>query len=137
MDNITLLEGDITDQGSVIQALKSCNPDEIYNLAAQSFVYASWKQPILTQNVTGAGALNVFEAARTVCEDAKIYQASSSEMFGKVIESPQNENTRFHPRSPYGCSKCFAHYSAVNNRESAIEPNKRYKTLLSFIFRVI
>ena len=118
LDDITIHEGDLTDQGSLTRAFKETHPDEIYNFGSQSFVYASWYQPVLTANVTAIGALNVFEAARMVAEDAKIYQASSSEMFGKVTESPQNEDTRFHPRSPYGVAKVFAHNSAVNYRES-------------------
>lgn len=118
LDDITIHEGDLTDQGSITRALSESEPDEIYNFGSQSFVYASWHQPVLTANVTAIGALNVFEAARMVAEDSKIYQASSSEMFGKVSETPQNENTRFYPRSPYGVAKVFAHNSAINYRES-------------------
>lgn len=110
-------EGDITDLSSLLRIFKNVQPDEIYNLAAQSFVGASWNQPILTSNVTGMGALNVFEAARQVCPNTRIYQASSSEMFGGDIY-PQDETTRFSPRSPYGVSKLFAHEMARIYRES-------------------
>jgi GDPmannose 4,6-dehydratase len=115
---VTLLEGDLTDQSSLGVALQVAQPDEIYNLAAQSFVAASWNQPILTGDVTGLGVIRLLEAVRYFCRGAKVYQASSSEMFGTAKESPQNENTPFHPRSPYACSKVFAHHTAVNYRES-------------------
>lgn len=118
LDKIELIYGDIMDMGSLILAIQKSNPDEIYNLAAQSFVGSSFVMPVLTSQVTGLGALNLFEAARLTKKDAKIYQASSSEMFGKVRETPQNELTPFHPRSPYAFAKTFAHYSAVNYRES-------------------
>ena len=115
---ITMLEGDITDQSSLNVALQAAQPDEIYNLAAQSFVPTSWNQPILTGDVTGLGALRLLEAARHVSKNARIYQASSSEMFGAINECPQNEKTKFYPRSPYACAKVFAHHTAVNYRES-------------------
>jgi len=118
MNDITLVEGDLMDQSSLNMAISQKQPDEIYNLAAQSFVGTSWTQPILTAEITGIGAVRVFEAAKQYCHDAKIYQASSSEMFGKVQETPQNENTMFYPRSPYGCSKLYAHWMAINYRES-------------------
>ena len=117
-NRIILLEGDLTDQSSLGSALQSTQPDEIYNLAAQSFVDTSWKQPSLTGDVTGLGAARLLEAARQFCKDAKIYQASSSEMFGTAEEPLQNEETKFHPRSPYACAKVYAHHMAVNYRES-------------------
>lgn len=117
-DKITLIEGDLVDQTSLNSIMPKINPDEIYNLAAQSFVGTSWTQPILTSEVTGMGAVRVFEAAKTHNIDAKIYQASSSEMFGKVQETPQNEKTMFCPRSPYGCAKLYAHWMSTNYRES-------------------
>lgn len=115
---MTLLEADLTDQSSLATALQTTQPDEVYNLAAQSFVATSWNQPTLTGDVTGLGAARLFEAVRQFCREAKVYQASSSEMFGAADESPQNENTRFHPRSPYACAKVYAHHMAVNYRES-------------------
>lgn len=115
--NMHYHDGDITDLSSLVRLFKQVQPDEIYNLAAQSFVGASWNQPILTSNVTGMGALNVFEAARQVCPEARIYQASTSEMFGGDIY-PQDENTVFNPRSPYGVAKLFAHNMARIYRES-------------------
>lgn len=117
-DRVTLLEADLTDQSSLATALQTTQPDEVYNLAAQSFVATSWNQPTLTGDVTGLGAARLFEAVRQFCKEAKVYQASSSEMFGATDESPQNENTRFHPRSPYACAKVYAHHMAVNYRES-------------------
>lgn len=117
-DKITLLDGDISDLSSIISVIKQVAPDEIYNLAAQSFVGTSFVEPILTSEVTGIGALNIYEATRLFKPDTKIYQASSSEMFGKVREIPQNEKTPFYPRSPYGVAKVFAHHAAVNYRES-------------------
>lgn len=116
--NFNYIELDLTDLGSCIRALKEIKPDEVYNLAAQSFVSASFYQPSLTADVTGKGILNVLEAMKLTGTSAKIYQASSSEMFGKVCETPQNEDTKFNPRSPYGVAKVFAHYMAVNYRES-------------------
>ncbi|MEN3009741.1 MAG: GDP-mannose 4,6-dehydratase [Candidatus Bipolaricaulaceae bacterium] len=118
LDRVILLEGDLTDFTSLQVALDTAQPDEIYNLAAQSFVGTSWKQPILTGDVTGLGAVRLFEAARWVCPKAKIYQASSSEMFGHAIEVPQRETTPFNPQSPYACAKVFAHHMAINYRKS-------------------
>ena len=118
LNKITLLEGDLTDQSSLDLAVSYSQPTEIYNLAAQSFVGTSWTQPILTTEVTGLGAVRVFEAVKNNCHDAKVYQASSSEMFGKVQETPQNETTMFYPRSPYGCAKLYAHWMGINYRES-------------------
>jgi GDPmannose 4,6-dehydratase len=118
ISRVTMLEGDITDQSSLNMALQTAQPDEIYNLAAQSFVPTSWNQPILTGDVTGLGALRLLEAARHISKNARIYQASSSEMFGAIDESPQNERTKFYPRSPYACAKVFAHHTAINYRES-------------------
>lgn len=117
LDRFFIEEGDITDLASLIRIFKRIQPNEIYNLAAQTFVAVSWDQPILTSNVTGLGALNVFEAARQVCPKARIYQASSSEMFDGV-SFPQNEETPLKPRSPYGVSKLFAHEMARIYRES-------------------
>jgi len=113
------IEGDMTDLSSLVRALKESNADEVYNLAAQSFVGTSWNQPILTAQSTGIGALNVLEAVRMVKPEAKYYQASTSEMFGGMPEYPlQSEETPFHPRSPYGVSKLFAHWMTRNYRES-------------------
>src|SRR5215472_6117305 len=117
-DQLRFVEGDLTDQSSLDQALQQIQPEEVYNLAAQSFVPVSWNQPVLTGDVTGLGVLRVLEAIRRHCPKAKFLQASSSEMFGKVSESPQSESTRFHPRSPYGVAKVFAHHITVNYRES-------------------
>jgi GDPmannose 4,6-dehydratase len=118
LDKIILVEGDLTDQSSLNNAMKEVQPDEVYNLAAQSFVGTSWNQPVLTGDVTGMGAVRLLEAVRHFCKDARFYQASSSEMFGKVQEAPQNENTKFYPRSPYGCAKVYAYWMCVNYRES-------------------
>lgn len=115
---VTLIDGDLTDISSLIRALNKSQADEVYNLAAQSFVATSWEQPILTANVTGIGALNVLEAIRLTNSDIRFYQASSSEMFGLAEESVQSETTRFHPRSPYGVAKVFAHWMTINYRES-------------------
>ncbi len=117
-DRVRLVEGDLMDQGSLDQTLQQIQPDEVYNLAAQSFVPVSWNQPALTADTTGLGALRVLEAIRKHSPKARFLQASSSEMFGKVVESPQSETTRFHPRSPYGVAKVFAHHITVNYRES-------------------
>jgi GDPmannose 4,6-dehydratase len=117
-DEITLVSGDLLDQGSLISTLQEYQPDEVYNLAAQSFVPASWKQPVFTGNVTALGVTRMLEAIRTVDESMRFYQASSSEMFGKVREVPQNENTPFYPRSPYGVAKVYGHWITVNYRES-------------------
>lgn len=119
LDKITLMEGDLTDQSSLNNAVKEAQPDEVYNLAAQTFVGTSWNQPVLTGDVTGIGAVRILEAVRHFGKsNTKVYQASSSEMFGKVSEWPQNENTKFYPRSPYGCAKAYAHWMCVNYRES-------------------
>jgi len=118
VDRIKFVEGDLTDQGSLDEAVQVTKPDEIYNLAAQSFVPVSWNQPVLTADVTGVGALRVMEAIRKHAPKAKFLQASSSEMFGKVREKPQSEITPFHPRSPYGVAKVFSHHITVNYRES-------------------
>lgn len=117
-DKITLVQGDLLDELSLIHIMKEIKPDEIYNLAAMSFVPTSWSHPILTGEFTGIGVTKVLEAMRFVCPDAKFYQASSSEMFGKVQEVPQTEKTPFYPRSPYGVSKVYGHYITVNYRES-------------------
>jgi GDPmannose 4,6-dehydratase len=116
--DVTLLDGDVTDQGSMVRALRTAEPDEVYNLAAQSFVGASWQQPALTAEVTGVGAVNVLEAVRHVNPKIRFYQASTSEMFGLAQEEPQSETTPFHPRSPYAVSKLLAHWMTVNYRES-------------------
>jgi GDPmannose 4,6-dehydratase len=118
LDRLNVMEGDLTDQSSLDSLLQQFQPDEIYNLAAQSFVPASWTQPVLTADVTGIGVLRVLESMRRHCPKARFVQASSSEMFGKVRETPQNERTAFYPRSPYGVSKVFGHYITVNYRES-------------------
>src|SRR5215203_3005233 len=107
---IHLHQADLLDQLSIIDVMKECNPDEVYNLAAQSFVPTSWKQPVLTAEFTAVGVTRVLEAIRQVDPLIRFYQASSSEMFGKVREVPQTELTPFYPRSPYGVSKVFAHY---------------------------
>ncbi|HVZ58508.1 MAG TPA: GDP-mannose 4,6-dehydratase [Patescibacteria group bacterium] len=117
-DRITLVSGDLLDQGSIIDAIKKSEPDELYNLAAQSFVKASWEQPVLTGEFTGISVTRVLEAIRQTDKNIKFYQASSSEMFGKVTEIPQKETTRFYPRSPYGVAKVYGHYITVNYRES-------------------
>lgn len=118
MDRITLAEGDLTDQSSLDHVISSVKPDEVYNLAAQSFVPVSWSQPVLTGDVTGLGVVRILEAIRKHHPKAKFLQASSSEMFGKVREMPQNEKTPFYPRSPYGAAKVFGHHITVNYRES-------------------
>jgi len=118
IDQIELFSADLLDQGSMTDAIKKFKPDEVYNLAAQSFVKASWDQPVLTGEFTALGVTRVLEAIRTVNPKIKFYQASSSEMFGKVTETPQKETTRFHPRSPYGVAKVYGHYITVNYRES-------------------
>ncbi|MDP4096274.1 GDP-mannose 4,6-dehydratase [Paenibacillus sp. P96] len=115
---IEFIEGDLQDQGSLIQAIKKSNPDEVYNLAAQSFVATSWEQPVLTGQATAIGVTNVLEALRAAKPEARFYQASSSEMFGKVVETPQRESTPFYPRSPYGVAKVYGHWITVNYRES-------------------
>jgi GDPmannose 4,6-dehydratase len=117
-EKIKFVEGDLTDQGSLIAALQQIQPQEVYNLGAQSFVPVSWNQPVLTADVTALGVLRVLEAIRQHSPKTRFLQASSSEMFGKVIEKPQTERTPFHPRSPYGVAKVFAHHLTVNYRES-------------------
>ena len=117
-DKIQLIPGDLLDQQSLITAIEKSNPDEIYNLAAQSFVETSWSQPVLTGEFTALGVTRMLEVLRQVKPKAKFYQASSSEMFGKVKETPQNENTPFHPRSPYGVAKVYGHWITINYRES-------------------
>jgi GDPmannose 4,6-dehydratase len=118
IDRVSLVEGDLTDQSSLDHVIQAVQPDEVYNMAAQSFVPASWSQPVLTADVTGLGVVRVLEAIRKHQPKARFLQASSSEMFGKVQESPQNESTQFYPRSPYGAAKVFAHHITVNYRES-------------------
>lgn len=118
VNDITLLQGDLMDQHSLTYAIKDSEPDEIYNLAAQSFVPTSWNQPVLTGEFTALGVTRVLEAMRIAKPNAKFYQASSSEMFGKVQETPQDENTPFYPRSPYGVAKVYGHWITVNYRES-------------------
>lgn len=117
-DDVTLVSGDLLDQGSLISILQEYRPDEVYNLAAQSFVPASWKQPVFTGDVTALGVTRMLEAIRTVDRNVRFYQASSSEMFGKVREVPQSETTPFYPRSPYGVAKVYGHWITVNYRES-------------------
>lgn len=112
-------KGDLTDSASLMSILFSCKPDEVYNLGAQSFVAASWAQPLLTAEVTGLGAMKLLEAVRRFCPEARYYQASTSELFGGLKEYPvQSETTPFHPRSPYGVAKLFAHSATINYRES-------------------
>ncbi|GBR53758.1 GDP-mannose 4,6-dehydratase [Gluconobacter sphaericus] len=118
LDDVELLDGNMTDLSSLIRIVETVKPDEIYNLAAQSFVAASWQQPLLTGNVTGMGTVNMLEAARIVKSDARFYQASSSEMYGLIQEPVQNEKTPFYPRSPYAAAKLYAHWMTVNYRES-------------------
>ena len=117
-DKIQLIPGDLLDQQSLITAIEKSDPDEIYNLAAQSFVETSWSQPVLTGEFTALGVTRMLEALRQVKLKAKFYQASSSEMFGMAKETPQNENTPFHPRSPYGVAKVYGHWITINYRES-------------------
>ncbi len=117
-DRITLHQGDLLDQRSLVDALRASRPSEIYNLAAMSFVAVSWIQPTLTAEFTGVGVTRMLEAMREVCPEARFYQASSSEMFGKVLEVPQTETTPFYPRSPYGVAKAYGHFITVNYRES-------------------
>jgi GDPmannose 4,6-dehydratase len=118
MDRIDLVQGDLLDMLSMIELMKRYQPDEVYNLAAQSFVPTSWQQPVLTGEFTGLGVTRMLEAIRLIKPDARFYQASSSEMFGKVQEVPQRETTPFYPRSPYGVSKVYGHWITVNYRES-------------------
>lgn len=118
LGRVNFIYADVTDQVSIINALKIAQPDEVYNLAAQSFVEISWRQPGFTSQVNGMGVLNLLEAIRLVCPQAKFYQASTSELFGQVQQIPQDENTPFYPRSPYGVSKLFGHWITKNYRES-------------------
>ena len=117
-DRVAFVQADLTDQVSMIDAIDEVRPNEVYNLAAQSFVPTSWKQPILTADVTALGVTRVLEAIRVVDKSIRFYQASSSEMFGKVLEVPQSEGTPFYPRSPYGVAKTYGHFITVNYRES-------------------
>ena len=116
--DVEILSGDLLDQSSITSIVNDVRPDEIYNLAAQSFVPASWRQPVLTGEFTALGVTRVLEAVRQVNPAIRFYQASSSEMFGNAVESPQNERTAFYPRSPYGVAKVYAHWITVNYRES-------------------
>jgi GDPmannose 4,6-dehydratase len=118
VDNIEIVSGDLLDQSSITSIVNDVRPNEIYNLAAQSFVPASWAQPVLTGEFTALGVTRVLEAIRHVDPSIRFYQASSSEMFGNAVESPQNERTAFYPRSPYGVAKVYAHWITVNYRES-------------------
>jgi GDPmannose 4,6-dehydratase len=117
-DRISLIQGDLLDPHSLVSALRTAEPTEVYNLAAQSFVPTSWNQPVLTAEFTAVGVTRLLEAVRTVDPNIRFYQASSSEMYGKVREVPQTEQTPFHPRSPYGVAKAYGHYITVNYRES-------------------
>jgi GDPmannose 4,6-dehydratase len=117
-DQIELIQGDLLDQASLVSALRTARPDEVYNLAAQSFVGTSWTQPVLTGEFTGLGVTRMLEAVKKGAPKARFYQASSSEMFGKVVETPQRESTPFYPRSPYGVAKVYGHWITVNYRES-------------------
>lgn len=118
LDKITLINGDLTDEYSLCQVLEKSEPDEVYNLAAQSLVPVSFEEPVLTADITGLGVLRLLNAIKTVNSNIKMLQISSSEMFGMVREVPQKETTPFYPRSPYGVAKCFGHWSTVNYRES-------------------
>ena len=115
---VTFVNGDLTDQNSLVRCLRESDPDEVYNLGAQSFVGESWNTPEQTSDVTGMGCLRMLEAIREYGKDVKFYQASTSEMFGKMVENPANENTPFYPRSPYGVAKLYAHWMTKNYRES-------------------
>lgn len=117
-NRIELIQGDLTDQSSLDEAISDIQPDEVYNLAAQSFVPTSWNQPVLTADITGVGVTRILEAIRKHRRNARFYQASSSEMFGNVRETPQKETTPFYPRSPYGVAKVYGHWITVNYRES-------------------
>ena len=118
VDRVELISADLLDQHSLVEAIAACAPDEIYNLAAQSFVQTSWTQPVLTGEFTALGVTRMLEAMRRVAPKARFYQASSSEQFGKVVETPQRETTPFYPRSPYGVAKVYGHWITVNYRES-------------------
>src|SRR4051794_414537 len=115
---IALHQGDLLDQRSLVDALRAARPSEVYNLAAMSYVAVSWIQPTLTAEFTGVGVTRMLEAVREACPEARFYQASSSEMFGKVVQTPQTEATPFYPRSPYGVAKAYGHHITVNYRES-------------------
>src|SRR6059036_4039351 len=117
-ERLRLHQADLLDQRSLVDALRAARPTEVYNLAAMSFVAVSWIQPTLTAEFTGVGVTRMLEAMREVCPEARFYQASSSEMFGKVRQAPQNEQTPFYPRSPYGVAKAYGHFITVNYRES-------------------
>src|SRR5207244_1325759 len=117
-EHIELHSGDLADQTSIIRILEEVRPDEVYNLAGMSFVGVSWQQPVLTGDLTGLGVTRLLEGVRQACPQARFYQASSSEMFGKALETPQRESTPFHPRSPYGVAKVYGHHITVNYRES-------------------
>ncbi len=118
LDQVQMHDGDLLDLGATLRIVERVKPDEVYNLAAQSFVASSWQQPVLTGNVTGIGALHMLEAVRIACPGARFYQASSSEMFGKIQEPVQSEKTPFYPRSPYAVAKLYAHWMTINYRES-------------------
>ncbi len=118
LDRVRLVDGDLLDQSSLCRVVAECQPDEVYNLAAQSFVTTSWQQPVLTANVTAVGVTNVLEAIRLIRPQARFYQASSSEMYGKIQEPRQSEDTPFYPRSPYAVAKLYGHWITVNYRES-------------------
>ncbi|MEK6222041.1 MAG: GDP-mannose 4,6-dehydratase, partial [Chloroflexota bacterium] len=117
-DDVEIVQGDLQSQGSLVDIIDEFQPDEVYNLAAQSFVPLSWKQPVLTAEISSLGVMRMLEAIRMIKPEARFFQASSSELFGKVREVPQNESTPFYPRSPYGVSKVYAHWITVNYRES-------------------
>ncbi len=118
IDRVTIVPADLLDQHSLTSVIRDCRPDEVYNLAAQSFVPTSWSQPVLTGEFTALGVTRILEAVRLAHPAARFYQASSSEMFGKALETPQNESTPFYPRSPYGVAKVYGHWITVNYRES-------------------
>ncbi|HEU4631123.1 MAG TPA: GDP-mannose 4,6-dehydratase [Gemmatimonadaceae bacterium] len=118
LDRLELVSADLLDQHSLVEAVQHAKPDEVYNLAAQSFVQTSWSQPVLTGEFTALGVTRALEAVRKAAPHARFYQASSSEMFGKVVETPQRESTPFYPRSPYGVAKVYGHWITVNYRES-------------------
>jgi GDPmannose 4,6-dehydratase len=118
LDHIRILPADLLDQHSLTMVIKETQPDEVYNLAAQSYVPTSWSQPVLTGEFTALGVTRILEAIRLACPGARFYQASSSEMFGRAVDTPQRETTPFYPRSPYGVAKCYGHWITVNYRES-------------------
>jgi GDPmannose 4,6-dehydratase len=118
LDRVSIVHGDLTDLASLIRVLELVKPEEVYNLAAMSFVPTSWQEPVLTSHITALGVTHMLEAIRIVNQRIRFYQASSSEMFGKAVEVPQNERTPFHPRSPYGVAKAYGHWITVNYRES-------------------